>query len=88
MNGQSVQQQFAQGTHHCLVAEIAFKGAPIRNVGGTVETADNSDKLAQRNLQVTTSGQSRHSWRRIASRRRSTSSERTQDAGFGVVSAG
>jgi hypothetical protein len=55
VNGQSVQQQFAQGTHHCLVAEIAFKGAPIRNVGGTVETADNSDKLAQRNLQVTTS---------------------------------
>jgi hypothetical protein len=55
VNGQSVQQQFAQGTHHCLVAEIAFKDAPIRNVGGTVETADNSDKLAQRNLQVTTS---------------------------------
>jgi hypothetical protein len=55
VNGQSVQQQFAQGTHHCLVAEIAFKDAPIRNVGGTLETADNSDKLAQRNLQVTTS---------------------------------
>jgi len=55
VNGQSVQQQFAQGTHHCLVAEIACKDAPIRNVGGVIETADNSDKLAQRNLQVTTS---------------------------------
>lgn len=55
VNGQSVQQQFAQGTHHCLVAEIAFKDAPIRNAGGVAETADNSDKLAQRNLQVTTS---------------------------------
>jgi hypothetical protein len=55
VNGQSVREQFAQGTHHCLVAEIAFKDAPIRNVGGTIETADNSDKLAQRNMQVTTS---------------------------------
>ena len=55
VNGQSVQQQFAQGTHHCLVAEIAFKDAPIRNVGSVGETASNSDQLAQRNLQVTTS---------------------------------
>jgi Listeria-Bacteroides repeat domain (List_Bact_rpt) len=55
VNGQSVRGQFLQGTHHCLVAEIAFKNAPIRNVGGTVETADNSDKLAQRNMQVSTS---------------------------------
>jgi Listeria-Bacteroides repeat domain (List_Bact_rpt) len=55
VNGQSVQQQFAQGTHHCIVAEIAFKDAPIRNTGGSAETTETSDQLAQRNLQVTTS---------------------------------
>jgi hypothetical protein len=55
VNGQSVQQLFAQGTHHCIVAEIAFKDAPIQNVGGVGETTENSDQLAQRNLQVTTS---------------------------------
>jgi hypothetical protein len=55
VNGQSVQQQFAQGTHHCLVAEIACKDAPIQNVGSATETTENSAQLAQRNLQVTTS---------------------------------
>jgi hypothetical protein len=55
VNGQSVQQQFAQGTHHCIVAEVAFKDAPIRNSGGSAETTETSDQLAQRNLQVTTS---------------------------------
>jgi hypothetical protein len=55
VNGQSVQQQFAQGTHHCIVAEIAFKDAPIRNSGSSAETTETSDQLAQRNLQVTTS---------------------------------
>lgn len=55
VNGQSVQQQFAQGTHHCLVAQIAYVDAPIKNVNGNIETAENSDKLAQRNLQLTTS---------------------------------
>lgn len=55
VNNESVQQQFAQGTHHCLVAEIAFKDAPIQNTGGNVETTSNSDQLAQRNLQVSTS---------------------------------
>ena len=55
VNGQSVQQQFAQGTHHCLVAEIAFKDAPIQNVGSATETTENCDELAQRNLQVSTS---------------------------------
>ncbi len=55
VNGQSVQKLFAQGTHHCLVAEIAFKDAPIQNVNDVGETTENSDLLAQRNLQVTTS---------------------------------
>ena len=41
------------GTHHCLVAEIAYDGAPIVNQGGVTMSPANSDKLAQRNLQVT-----------------------------------
>lgn len=44
-------QQWLNGTHHCLVAQIAFDGAPI--FGGA--TPEASDKLAQRNLQVTRS---------------------------------
>ncbi len=55
VNNQSVQQQFAKGTHHCLVAEIAYAGAPIENVNNTTETTENSAQLAQRNVQVTTS---------------------------------
>jgi len=43
------------GTHHCLVAQIAYDGAPIQTVGGSVPTPESSDQLAQRNLQVTTS---------------------------------
>ena len=42
-------QAWLNGTHHCLVAQIAYDGAPIFN-GATPE---GSDKLAQRNLQVT-----------------------------------
>ena len=42
-------QAWLTGTHHCIVAQIAFSGAPI-NAGDTPES---SDKLAQRNLQVT-----------------------------------
>jgi hypothetical protein len=52
VNGSPVQTVLA-GTHHCLVAEIAYDGAPIVNVGGTTMSPENSDKLAQRNLQVT-----------------------------------
>jgi hypothetical protein len=55
VNGQSVQQDFAQGTHHCLVAQIAYQDTPIQNVGRTTATADDSDKLAQRNLVLTAS---------------------------------
>jgi Pro-kumamolisin, activation domain len=44
------------GTHHCLVAEIAYDEAPIMNSGGVTESPENSDKLAQRNLQIVPSG--------------------------------
>jgi hypothetical protein len=44
------------GTHHCIVAEIAYDGTPIVNSGGVTESPENSDKLAQRNLQITSSG--------------------------------
>jgi hypothetical protein len=44
------------GTHHCIVAEIAYNDAPIVNSGGVTENPENSDKLAQRNLQITASG--------------------------------
>ena len=43
------------GTHHCLVAQIAYADAPIQSVSGNVPTPESSDQLAQRNLQVTTS---------------------------------
>ncbi|MDQ2748693.1 MAG: hypothetical protein M3Y44_04065 [Actinomycetota bacterium] len=48
IDGKTV-QGWLNGTHHCLVAQIAFDGAPI--FGGA--TPEASDKLAQRNLQVT-----------------------------------
>ena len=41
------------GGHQCLVAEIAFDDAPISNSDGIFASPMNSDKLAQRNLQVT-----------------------------------
>jgi hypothetical protein len=44
-------QAWLSGTHHCLVAQIAFDDAPVI-VGSSPES---SDKLAQRNLQVTLS---------------------------------
>lgn len=54
VNGEQLQNLLA-GSHHCLVAEIAYAGAPIRNVNGVTMSPELSDKLAQRNLQVTTS---------------------------------
>ena len=50
-----VQTWLAASAHNCLVAQIAYTGAPIENEGGVVENPENSDKLAQRNIQVTTS---------------------------------
>jgi hypothetical protein len=43
------------GTHHCLVAQIAYDGAPIINSTGVTLSPENSNKLAQRNLQITPS---------------------------------
>ena len=53
---QPVQQWLVGAVHSCLVAQIAYSDAPIINAGGVIENPENSDKLAQRNLQVTTSG--------------------------------
>jgi hypothetical protein len=50
---QDPQFWLAGGTHHCLVAQIAYTGAPIENSDGVIENPDNCDKLAQRNLEVT-----------------------------------
>jgi hypothetical protein len=52
VNGSAVQALLA-GTHHCIVAEIAYDDAPIVNANGIVMTPASSDKLAQRNLQLT-----------------------------------
>jgi len=54
VNGVEVVKAFP-GDHHCLVAEIAYDKAPIQNVGTTIASPYNSDKLAQRNIQVTAS---------------------------------
>jgi hypothetical protein len=51
-----VQHWLAGSAHNCLVAQIAYNLAPITNANGVIENPGNSDKLAQRNLQVTTSG--------------------------------
>ena len=47
---------FRKGTHHCLVAQIAFDGTPIVNSNGITLSPENTSLLAQRNLQVTASG--------------------------------
>ncbi len=52
VNGTPVTQLLA-GTHHCLVAEIAYDDAPILSTNGVTVSPGNSDKLAQRNLQIT-----------------------------------
>lgn len=56
MGGQKVQHWLAGSAHNCLVAQIAYSDAPIINANGVIENPENSDKLAQRNLQVTPSG--------------------------------
>lgn len=38
------------GTHHCLVAQIAYSGTPLTITDSVRPTPENSDKLAQRNL--------------------------------------
>jgi hypothetical protein len=44
------------GGHHCLVAQIAYDQAPIVNSNGITLSPENSDKLAQRNIDFTPSG--------------------------------
>jgi hypothetical protein len=44
----TIQEWLAGGTHHCLVAQIAYADAPITNSGGVVASPENNDKLAQR----------------------------------------
>lgn len=54
INGQQI-QHWLNGTHHCIVAQIAYDDAPIINANGVTKSPENSDKLAQRNLQITLS---------------------------------
>src|SRR5262249_53109517 len=54
LDGQQV-QHWLNGTHHCIVAQIAYDDAPIVNSNGITVNPENSDKLAQRNLQITLS---------------------------------
>lgn len=54
VNGTGIPYAFPGGTHHCLVAQIAYPGASIQTVGSSVPTPESGDQLAQRNLQVTT----------------------------------
>ncbi|MDB5070396.1 MAG: hypothetical protein JWM87_1507 [Candidatus Eremiobacteraeota bacterium] len=54
LSGSSV-QAVLPGTHHCIVAQIAYNGAPIVNANGITLSPGNSDKLAQRNMQITAS---------------------------------
>jgi len=44
------------GTHHCLVAQIACDDAPILGSSGVTLSPENCDKLAQRNIDITPSG--------------------------------
>lgn len=52
VNGLPV-QALLNGTHHCIVAQIAYDDAPIVNTNGVTMSPENCDKLAQRNLQIT-----------------------------------
>ncbi len=56
VGGQTMQHWLAGSAHNCLVSQIAYTDAPIQNQNGVIESPENSDKLAQRNLQVTPSG--------------------------------
>jgi hypothetical protein len=56
IGGSNIQVWTAGSAHNCLVAQIAYSGAPILNTNGVIENPENSDKLAQRNLQLTPSG--------------------------------
>jgi hypothetical protein len=55
----SMNQTTFPGSHHCIVAQIAYDRAPIPTATPTGATLgpENWDQLAQRNLQITSSGQ-------------------------------
>ena len=46
----------AFGTHHCIVAQIAFDDAPIISSNGIPASPEHSDKLAQRNMEINFAG--------------------------------
>ena len=56
IGGFDSQHWLAGSSHCCLVAQIAYDGLPIRNSNGVIENPANCAQLAQRNLQVTLSG--------------------------------
>lgn len=56
IGGQDSQYWLAGSSHSCLVAQIAYSGVPIENTDGVIENPENCVQLAQRNLQITLSG--------------------------------
>lgn len=56
IGGHDSQHWLAGSSHSCLVAQIAYDGVPIENSGGVIESPENCSQLAQRNLQITLSG--------------------------------
>ena len=52
-NGKRILDDVLASTHHCIVAQIAYDGAPI--VPASYATTANTDKLAQRNIMISLS---------------------------------
>ncbi|KAI9770032.1 MAG: hypothetical protein M1839_003296 [Geoglossum umbratile] len=55
VNGKPITDNVLPSGHHCLVAQIAYDDAPIVNLAGSTATTGSSDKLAQRNLNISKS---------------------------------
>ena len=56
IGGSDSQHWLSGSSHSCLVAQIAYDGLPIENSNGVIENPSNCAQLAQRNLQITLSG--------------------------------
>ena len=56
IGGQDSQHWLIGASHSCLIAQIAYPGIPIENSNGVIESPENCVQLAQRNLQITLSG--------------------------------
>jgi hypothetical protein len=56
IGGFDSQHWLVGSSHCCLVAQIAYDGLPIENSNGVIENPGNCAQLAQRNLQVTLTG--------------------------------